>query len=334
MSQLSQQEKTAVFDIKNLRTWYPLRKGMFKRHVGDVKAVDDLSLTVYKGETLGVVGESGCGKSTLGKSIMRLENPTGGEVLYNFDGEFKDIMRFDRQELFQFRKRVQMVFQDPYSALNPVKRVYDSFSEPLKVHGYRSAEERQAMIESALKLVNIQPDYLMRFPHEFSGGQRQRLCIARALCIRPNLLVCDEPVSALDVSIQAQVLNLMKDIQKELDLTYIFIAHDLSVVEYMSDRVAVMYLGKIVELADAGDLSRNALHPYTQALFSAVPLPDIHQTTRRTVLRGEVPSAISKPTGCAFHLRCAHCMDICKTVEPELKAHDGTHQVACHLYNQ
>ena len=177
MSQLSQQEKSAVFDIKNLRTWYPLRKGMFKRHVGDVKAVDDLSLTVYKGETLGVVGESGCGKSTLGKSIMRLENPTGGEVLYNFDGEFKDIMRFDRQELFQFRKRVQMVFQDPYSALNPVKRVYDSFSEPLKVHGYKSAEERQAMIESALKLVNIQPDYLMRFPHEFSGGQRQRLCI-------------------------------------------------------------------------------------------------------------------------------------------------------------
>ncbi len=331
---MSQQDNTIVFDIRNLRTWYPLRKGMLKRHVGDVKAVDDLSLTVYKGETLGVVGESGCGKSTLGKSIMRLENPTGGEVLYNFDGEFKDIMRFDRQELFQFRKRVQMVFQDPYSALNPVKRVYDSFSEPLKVHGYKSAEERQGMIEAALKLVNIQPDYLMRFPHEFSGGQRQRLCIARALCIRPNLLVCDEPVSALDVSIQAQVLNLMKDIQKELDLTYIFIAHDLSVVQYMSDRIAVMYLGKIVELADADETYKNALHPYTKALFSAVPLPDIHQTTRRTVLAGEVPSAISKPSGCAFHLRCKHCMEICKTVEPELKAHNGTHQVACHLYDQ
>ena len=311
MSQLSQQEKTAVFDIKNLRTWYPLRKGMFKRHVGDVKAVDDLSLTVYKGETLGVVGESGCGKSTLGKSIMRLENPTGGEVLYNFDGEFKDIMRFDRQELFQFRKRVQMVFQDPYSALNPVKRVYDSFSEPLKVHGYKSAEERQGMIEAALKLVNIQPDYLMRFPHEFSGGQRQRLCIARALCIRPNLLVCDEPVSALDVSIQAQVLNLMKDIQKELDLTYIFIAHDLSVVQYMSDRIAVMYLGKIVELADADETYKTRCIRIPRPCFQQCRA-DIHQTTRRTVLAGEVPSAISKPSGCAFHLRCKHCMEYAK----------------------
>lgn len=331
---MDDRKKEIVFEIKSLRTWFPVRKGALKRHVGDVKAVDDLSLTVYRGETLGIVGESGCGKSTLGKSIMRLENPTGGEVLYNYDGEFRDIMCFNREELFQFRKRVQMVFQDPYSALNPVKRVYDSFSDPLQVHGYKSAEERQRVIEEALSLVNIQPDYLLRFPHEFSGGQRQRLCIARALSVRPNVLVCDEPVSALDVSIQAQVLNLMKDIQKELNLTYIFIAHDLSVVQYMSDRIAVMYLGKMVELADAKELYKNSLHPYTKALLSAVPLPDIHQSVQRTVLKGEVPSPIHKPGGCAFHQRCTQCMEICKTVAPALTpCGQAEHKVACHLYD-
>lgn len=331
---MAEQDKEILFEIKNLRTWFPIHKGFLKRHVGDVKAVDDVSLTVYKGETLGIVGESGCGKSTFGKSIMRLETPTGGEIRYNFDGEIKDIMKFSSKELFQFRKRVQMVFQDPYSALNPVKRVYDSFSEPLKVHGKRNAEERQQAIAEALKLVNIQPDYLMRFPHEFSGGQRQRICIARALSVQPGVLVCDEPVSALDVSIQAQVLNLMKDIQKQLGLTYIFIAHDLSVVQYMSDRIAVMYLGKIVEIAQARELYADTLHPYTKALLSAIPVPDIHQTAKREVLMGEVPSPIHKPDGCAFHKRCKHCMEVCRKVTPELIEHNGTgHFVACHLYD-
>jgi len=327
--------KDIVFEIRDLRTWFPIRKGLFKRHAGDVKAVDQLSLTVYRGETLGIVGESGCGKSTLGKSIMRLVPPTGGEVLFNSGGNMRDVMQFNTQELFQFRKQVQMVFQDPYSALNPIKRVYDSFSDPLKVHGCRDPEERQKRIEDVLHLVNIQPDYLMRFPHEFSGGQRQRLCIARALEVMPEVLICDEPVSALDVSIQAQVLNLMKDIQQELNLTYLFIAHDLSVVQYMSDRIVVMYLGKIVEIADSHALYDEPLHPYTRALLSAIPVPDIHNTKKRQVLQGEVPSPIHKPAGCAFHNRCPNCMEICKTVDPAMVHHGAEgHQVACHLYDK
>lgn len=271
---MNEQAKQAVFEIRHLQTWFPVRKGVFKRHIGDLKAVDDVSLTVYQGETLGIVGESGCGKSTLGKSIMRLENPTGGEVFYNFDGKYKDIMKFNSQELFQFRKRVQMVFQDPYSALNPIKRVYDSFSDPLKVHGYKDPEKRQEMIEEALRLVNIRPDYLMRFPHEFSGGQRQRIGIARALIMEPEFIIADEPISALDVSIRAQVLNLMSKLQKEHGLTYLFIAHDLSVMRFICDRIAVIHKGVIVELAETEKLFAHPLHPYTRALLSAIPLPD------------------------------------------------------------
>ena len=241
------EKKEIIFKIQNLRTWFPITKGAFKKVVGHVKAVDDVSLDVYKGETLGIVGESGCGKSTFGKTVMMLERATGGQVLFNYDGKFRDITKFNKQEMFDFRKKVQMVFQDPYSALNPQKKIYTSFEEPLKVHGMHDQSERESRMQEVLKMVNIQPDYLMRYPHEFSGGQRQRLCIARALEVMPEVLICDEPVSALDVSIQAQVLNLMKDIQKDLNLTYLFIAHDLSVVQYMSDRIVVMYLGKIVE---------------------------------------------------------------------------------------
>jgi len=328
-------KKEIIFKAENLQTWFPITKGAFKKVVGHVKAVDGVNLEVYKGETLGIVGESGCGKSTLGKTLMMLEHATGGHVNFNYDGEFKDITTFDKKEMFDFRKKVQMVFQDPYSALNPQKKIYTSFEEPLKVHGMDSQEEREARMRQVLAMVNIQPDYLMRYPHEFSGGQRQRLCIARALEVLPEVLICDEPVSALDVSIQAQVLNLMKDIQKEMGLTYLFIAHDLSVVQYMSNRIAVMYLGKIVELADNRALYDNPLHPYTRALLSAIPVPDIHAKKKRQILDGEVPSPIHKPSGCAFHNRCPHCMEICRQQEPQLLPHkeDG-HMVSCFLYQQ
>ena len=328
-------EKELIFQIKNLQMWFPIRKGFMRKTTGHVKAVDDVSLDVYKGETLGIVGESGCGKSTLGKTIMMLNNPTGGQVLFNYEGHFKYITKFTSQELFQFRKKVQMVFQDPYSALNPLKKIYTAFEEPLKVHGVSSKEERERIMEDVLKMVNIQPDYLLRYPHEFSGGQRQRLCIARALEVRPEVLICDEPVSALDVSIQAQVLNLMKKIQKDLGLTYLFIAHDLSVVQYMSNRIVVMYLGKIVEIADSRTLYDEPLHPYTCALLSAIPVPQIRQEKKRIVLPGEVPSPIRKPTGCALHPRCPHCMEKCKQVDPVLSRYkDGEHLVACHLYGK
>ena len=328
-------DKELIFQVRNLRMWFPIKKGLMKKTVGHVKAVDNVSLDVYKGETLGIVGESGCGKSTFGKTIMMLNHPTDGQVLFNYGGEYKDITQFTKEELFQFRKKVQMVFQDPYSALNPLKKIYTSFEEPLKVHGINSKEEREKVMIDVLRMVNIQPDYLMRYPHEFSGGQRQRLCIARALEVRPEVLICDEPVSALDVSIQAQVLNLMKKIQKDLNLTYLFIAHDLSVVQYMSNRIVVMYLGKIVEVADSRELYDKPLHPYTQALLSAIPVPDIHQEKKRVVLGGEVPSPINKPTGCAFHPRCAYCTDRCRQEEPELTRYkDGEHLIACHLHNQ
>jgi len=330
------EKKEVIFKVQNLRTWFPITKGAFKKVVGHVKAVDDVSLEVYRGETLGIVGESGCGKSTFGKTLMMLEKATGGQVLFNYDGQFRDITKFNKDEMFDFRKKVQMVFQDPYSALNPQKKIYTSFEEPLVVHGMKDQSEREARMQEVLKMVNIQPDYLMRYPHEFSGGQRQRLCIARALEVMPEVLICDEPVSALDVSIQAQVLNLMKDIQQELNLTYLFIAHDLSVVQYMSDRIVVMYLGKIVEVADSHALYDEPLHPYTRALLSAIPVPDIHNTKKRQVLEGEVPSPIHKPSGCAFHNRCPHCTEICKQVDPALVVQNAGngHMVACHMYQQ
>lgn len=325
-----------IFSIKNLKTHYPVLGGFFRKQIGTVKAVDDVTIDVRRGETLGIVGESGCGKSTLAKTMMLLEKPTEGKMLYDFNGEQKDVTKLNAGDVFDFRSRVQMVFQDPYSSLNPSKRIIESFDEPLRVHGYKNPAERKQRIIESLRMVNLSEDYLYRFPHEFSGGQRQRISIARALCINPELIICDEPVSALDVSIQAQVLNLMKEIQKELNLTYVFIAHDLSVVQYMSDRVVVMYLGKIVEISEASNLHVNPLHPYTEALLSAVPVPVVNEgKSKRISLTGDVPSPINRPSGCPFSNRCPKRMDICTQVEPQLHSYgEEDHQVACHLYTK
>ena len=322
-----------VFEVENLQTHFPIYEGFIKKkQVGAVKAVDNVSFKVKKGETLGIVGESGCGKTTLGKSIMRLEEPTGGSVKYNLHGTMTDITKFNKDELFDFRKEVQMVFQDPYSALNPMKKIYDAFKGPLEVHGIKSEQDLKLVIEDRLKRVNLRKDFVYRYPHEFSGGQRQRLCIARALSVSPDVVILDEPVSALDVSIQAQVINLLQDIQKELELTYIFIAHDLSVVEYISDRIIVMYLGTIMEIATSEKMNKSPAHPYTQALLSAVPIPIVGRESNRIVLEGDVPSPIHKPSGCPFHNRCPKVMDICKKEVPHLREIDSDYQVACHLY--
>ncbi|MGO1581261.1 MAG: ABC transporter ATP-binding protein [Peptoniphilaceae bacterium] len=324
-----------MFEIKNLKTYFPIEDGfIIKKKVADIKAVDDVSFTINRGETLGIVGESGCGKTTLGKSIMMLENPTSGEVKFNMNGEMKDITKFDKDELFKFRKEVQMVFQDPYSSLNPMKKIYDAFDEPLRAHGYKSLKEREEIMIDRLKTVNLQSEYIYRYPHEFSGGQRQRICIARALAVSPEVVIMDEPVSALDVSIQAQVLNLLQEIQKKMNLTYVFIAHDLSVVEYISDRIIVMYLGKIVEISSSEELHKNPLHPYTEALLSAIPIPVVGASKNRIVLEGDVPSPINKPSGCPFHTRCNKVMDVCKKVVPELKNMGSDHMVSCHLYEK
>lgn len=322
-----------VLEVENLKKYYPVSTGMFSGNKGAVKAVDDVSLKVYEGETLGIVGESGCGKTTLGKCLVRLHQPTAGHMNINIDNEMVDLTALNRKDSFKTRRRIQMVFQDPYSSFNPVKTIHATFDEPLKIHGFGDKKQRKEIIAEALKTVNLQADYMYRYPHEFSGGQRQRICIARALSLDPQIIVGDEPVSALDVSIQAQILNLMKQLQKERNLTYVFIAHDLSVVQYMSDRIAVMYLGKVVELAEAYELYNNKEHPYTEALLSAVPIPVIGAKKDRIILKGDVPSPINPPAGCPFHPRCPKAIAKCATEVPQLKGIKGNenHLVACHL---
>ena len=320
--------------IRHLTMEYQPNRRLFEKKKPSVKAVNDVSMDIYAGETFGVVGESGCGKTTLGKCIVRLLKPTSGQMLFNVDGEMKDLLSLDKKTSFALRRKIQIVFQDPYSSFNPVHTIREAFDEPMRVHGIGggSREKRTEMIANALERVNLQPEYMYRYPHEFSGGQRQRICVAKALVMEPKLIVCDEPVSALDVSIQAQLLNLMRRLQRETGVTFFFIAHDLSVVQYMSDRIAVMYLGNVVELADANTLYTHPMHPYTQALLSAVPVPVLQAKKERIVLSGDVPSPMKPPSGCPFHPRCTNCMEKCKAEKPELRDDGNGHLVACHLF--
>ncbi|MCK8815801.1 dipeptide ABC transporter ATP-binding protein [Natroniella sulfidigena] len=317
----------AILEVNNLKKHFPVKGGLFNKQQEVVKAVDGLSFNVRKGETLGLVGESGCGKSTTGRVLLRLLNATEGEVLF----EGQDIHSLNKKELRSLRREMQMIFQDPYASLNPRMKVGDIIGEPLEIHGLAKGREKKRIVKDLLDKVGLVPDYISRYPHEFSGGQRQRIGIARALAVDPKVIVCDEPVSALDVSVQAQVINLMKDLQKELELTYIFIAHDLSVVRHISDRVAVMYLGRIVELADKNKLYEDPKHPYTKALLSAIPVADPEVKREKIILEGDVPSPINPPSGCTFHTRCPFAEEICKREVPEFAEQEEEHFVACHL---
>lgn len=315
-----------LLQVKSLKKYYPINNGFFKEK-GSLKAVDDVSFTVQKGETFGLVGESGCGKSTTGRTLLRLNEVTDGQII--FDGQ--DLSELSYEEMRKYRRKIQMIFQDPYASLNPKKTIRQILTEPLRVHGLYSKEEREEKVKEIIKIVGLTESHLDRYPHEFSGGQRQRIGIARAVILQPDLIVADEPVSALDVSIQSQVINLLLKLQKEFELTYIFISHDLGVVRHITDRVAVMYLGRIVELADTDVLYEKALHPYTQALMSAEPIAHPDEKKDRIILKGEIPSPANPPSGCSFHTRCLSCMEICKIIQPELKEVSKGHYVACHL---
>jgi len=322
-------DNDVILRVDNLKKYFPIRRGVFQRHVGDVKAVDDVSFEVYRGETLGLVGESGCGKTTTGRTIIRLYNPTDGQV--HFEG--KDLAAMRGDELRLTRRKMQMIFQDPYASLNPRMSVAGIVGEPLAVHRMAAGKERDDRIDELLTIVGLNPALKTRYPHEFSGGQRQRIGLARSLALNPDLIICDEPISALDVSIQAQVVNLLEDLQEKLGLTYIFIAHDLSMVRHISKRVAVMYLGKIVELTDRETLYSNPLHPYTQALLSAVPVPDpfIEEKRQRILLEGDLPSPSDPPVGCNFNTRCPVARDVCFEEDPWFVEVEPGHFCACHL---
>ncbi len=307
--------------------YYPVTGGVFLRQIASVKAVDGVSLGILAGETLGLVGESGCGKSTLGRIILRLEEPTGGDILFN--GE--SILGFDADRMRTLRREMQIIFQDPFSSLNPRKNVAHIVGEPLLVHGMTNRQEREARVLELLEVVGLKREHMRRYPHQFSGGQRQRIGVARALALKPKLIICDEAVSALDVSIRGQVINLLQDLQQEFGLTYLFISHDLSVVEHISDRVAVMYLGKLMELTGSEMLYKKPLHPYSQALLSASPVPDPRRKKRRVILAGDVPSPIAPPPGCRFHTRCIYAREICMRDMPQLREVEPDHFAACHF---
>ncbi len=319
-----------LLNVKNLVKHFPIKGGIFGRQVGAVKAVDGVNFFIREGETLGLVGESGCGKSTTGRVVLRLLDATAGEVWF----KDRDVMALDKEEMRALRREMQIIFQDPYASLNPRMTVGNIIGEAMEIHGLASGKDKEEKVAKLLETVGLTAQHMRRYPHEFSGGQRQRIGVARALAVDPSLIICDEPVSALDVSIQAQVINLMQDLQNEFGLTYLFIAHDLSVVKHISDRVAVMYLGKIVELADKHELYNNPQHPYTQALLSAIPIPDPNVKRDRIILEGDVPSPVNPPSGCHFHTRCRYAMDICKVEDPEFKDLGGDHFVACHLMDR
>ncbi|WP_445489716.1 ABC transporter ATP-binding protein [Niallia sp. 03133] len=318
----------ALLEVKELKKFFPINGGILGKKVGEVKAVDSVTFSVKRGETLGLVGESGCGKSTTGRMLMRLIEPTSGQVIF----EGNDITKLSEKEIRKARKDMQMVFQDPFASLNPRQTVEKILEEPLIVHGIGNKEERQQKVKAMLEVVGLSSYHAKRYPHQFSGGQRQRIGIARALMTNPKLIIADEPVSALDVSIQSQVLNLMKDLQKEFQLTYLFIAHDLGVVKHISDRIGVMYLGRLVELTTSDQLYDMPMHPYTQALLSSIPIPDPDVKQERILLKGDLPSPSNPPLGCAFHTRCTSCMEICKSTRPEMVELEPGHFAACHLY--
>jgi len=323
-------EDNVLVRVEHLKKYFPITRGIiFQRQIGAIKAVDDISFSIRRGETLGLVGESGCGKSTTGRTILQLYRPTAGSVFF----EGQDLSKMKGEQLRRMRRKMQMIFQDPYASLNPRMTVGNIVGEPLEVHGVAKGKERRERVQELLQLVGLNPYFINRYPHEFSGGQRQRIGVARALALNPSFIVCDEPISALDVSIQAQVVNLLEDLQEEFGLTYLFIAHDLSMVRHISDRVAVMYLGKIMELTDRNELYNNPLHPYTQALLSAVPIPDpvVEETRKRIILEGDVPSPANPPAGCNFSTRCPRALDVCHEEEPEFKEVGPEHWVACHL---
>lgn len=325
----SQDNREPLIRIRNLTKHFPIKKGILNRQVGAVKAVDGISFDIYPNETVGLVGESGCGKTTAGRSLLRLIEPTAGEILY----KGQNIIGLSAKEMRPLRRNLQIIFQDPYSSLNPRMTVGDIIGEAIRFHKIAAGDNVRTMVQGLLERVGLQPSYITRYPHEFSGGQRQRIGIARALALNPEFIVCDEAVSALDVSVQAQVINLLLDLQEEFNLSYLFIAHDLSVVRHISDRIAVMYLGQIMELADCAELFENPLHPYTQALLSAIPMPNPRRRTKRVILEGDVPSPMNPPSGCRFHTRCPAAFGPCASVQPRTVSLSNGHKVACHLWD-